>query len=154
MVPRTMGPFTSIVKWKVAATTRSVQLGSVQDDIYALGKAHMPSSPSLRSFPTVTFEVFTKFVWLATALSCRHIQYPAPTPLLPPLGVATRPRDKRKGSTRRWISTFQRLDNENKDGSVPKDDLFGALVQNQNTRELISTQTTSHKHNKELSRLR
>ena len=32
------------------------QFSLVQDDIYALGKAHMRSNPSLRSFPKVAFE--------------------------------------------------------------------------------------------------
>ena len=40
----------------------SVQFSSVQDGIYALGKAHMCSSLSLRSFPNVTFEMVPMFV--------------------------------------------------------------------------------------------
>ena len=39
-----------------------VQFNSVQDDIYALGKAHMHSTPSLRSFPNVAFETVLMFV--------------------------------------------------------------------------------------------
>jgi len=35
----------------------SVQLSLVQDGIYALGKAHMRSTPSLRSFSNVAFEM-------------------------------------------------------------------------------------------------
>ena len=35
---------------------------SVQASIYALGKAHMRSTPSLRSFPNVAFEMFPVFV--------------------------------------------------------------------------------------------
>ena len=42
---------------------------SVQDDIYALGKAHMRSTPSLRSFPNVAFETVPVFVLLTMALS-------------------------------------------------------------------------------------
>ena len=38
------------------------QFSSVQDGIYALGKAHMRSTPCLRSFPTVAFETFPMFV--------------------------------------------------------------------------------------------
>ena len=37
---------------------------SVQDGIYALGKAHMRSTPSFRSFPNVPFETVPMFVWL------------------------------------------------------------------------------------------
>ena len=37
-------------------THRSFQFGSVQDGIYALGKAHMRSTPPLRISPNVTFE--------------------------------------------------------------------------------------------------
>ena len=33
-----------------------VQFSSVQDSIYALGKAHMRSTLSLRSFPNVAFQ--------------------------------------------------------------------------------------------------
>ena len=33
-----------------------VQFSLVQDGIYELGKAHMRSTPSLRSFPKVAFE--------------------------------------------------------------------------------------------------
>ena len=35
---------------------------SVRDGIYALGKAHMRSTPSLRSFPNVAFETVPMFV--------------------------------------------------------------------------------------------
>ena len=34
----------------------SLQLSSVQDGTYALGKAHMCSTPSLRIFPNVAFQ--------------------------------------------------------------------------------------------------
>ena len=47
----------------------AVQFSSVQDGIYALGKAHMRSTPSLRSFPNVAFETVPMFVWLTMALS-------------------------------------------------------------------------------------
>ena len=40
----------------------SVQFSSVQDGIYALGKAHIRSTPSLRSFPNVAFEAVPLFV--------------------------------------------------------------------------------------------
>ena len=39
-------------KWAVV----SVQFSTVQDGIYALGKAHMRSTPSLRSFPNAAFD--------------------------------------------------------------------------------------------------
>ena len=46
-----------------------VDFSSVQDGIYALGKAHMRSNPSLRSFPSVVFETVPMRVWLTMALS-------------------------------------------------------------------------------------
>ena len=39
-----------------------VVFSSVQDGIYALGKAHMRSTPSLRSFPNVAFETVLMFI--------------------------------------------------------------------------------------------
>ena len=35
---------------------------SVPDGIYALGKAHMHSTPSLRSFPNAAFETVAMFI--------------------------------------------------------------------------------------------
>ena len=46
-----------------------IKLGSVLDGIYALGKAHMRSTPSLRRFPKVVFEMIPMFVCLTMALS-------------------------------------------------------------------------------------
>ena len=44
-----------------------VQFSSVQDGIYALGKAHMRSTSSLRSFPNVVFKTVPTFVsWTMT----------------------------------------------------------------------------------------
>jgi len=40
----------------------SVQFSSVQDGIYALGKAHMRSTPSLKSFPNVALETVPMLV--------------------------------------------------------------------------------------------
>ena len=40
----------------------SVQVSSVQDGIYALGKTHIRSTPSLRSFPNVALVVNWKIV--------------------------------------------------------------------------------------------
>ena len=40
----------------------SVQVSSVQEGIYALGKAHMRSTPSVGGFPNVTFETVLMFV--------------------------------------------------------------------------------------------
>ena len=45
------------------------QFSSVQGGIYALEKAHIHSTPSLRSFPSVTFETVPMFIWLTMALS-------------------------------------------------------------------------------------
>jgi len=45
----------------------SVQFSSVQDGMCALGKAHMRSTRSLRSFPNVAFETVPMFVWLMMA---------------------------------------------------------------------------------------
>ena len=45
------------------------KFSSVQGGIYALGKAHMRSTPSLRSFPNVAFETVPMIVWLTVALS-------------------------------------------------------------------------------------
>ena len=42
----------------------SAHLSSVQDGIYELGKAHMCSTPSLRSFPDVAFETIPMLFWL------------------------------------------------------------------------------------------
>ena len=42
---------------------------SIQGGIYALGKAHMRSTPSRRSFLNVSFETVSTFVWLTMALS-------------------------------------------------------------------------------------
>ena len=40
----------------------SVQFSLVQRGFYALGKAHLRSTPSLRSFPNVAFETVPMFV--------------------------------------------------------------------------------------------
>ena len=45
-----------------------VQFSSVQGGIYALGKAHMRSTPSRRSFSIIGFETVPVFVWLTMAL--------------------------------------------------------------------------------------
>ena len=39
------------------------------DDICLLGKAHMRSDPSVRSFPNIAFEMVPMFVWMTIALS-------------------------------------------------------------------------------------
>ena len=51
-------------------TMNRVQFSSVQDGIYVLGKKHMHSSLSLRSFPNIAFETVPAFIWLTMALSC------------------------------------------------------------------------------------
>ena len=43
-------------------TNSKPQFSSVQNEIYALRKAHMRSTPSLRSFPSVAFETVPMFV--------------------------------------------------------------------------------------------
>ena len=64
---------------------KSVQFSSVEDGIYALGKAHMRSTASLRRFPNVAFETVLMFVWLTMALSCSfkedRLALPVPMPL-------------------------------------------------------------------------
>ena len=50
----------------------SVQFSSVQDDIYALRKAHMRFTPSLRSFPDATLETVSMLVRLTMALSLKE----------------------------------------------------------------------------------
>ena len=42
--------------WLLAFSRCFVQFSSVLDDVYALGKAHMPSTTFLRTFPKVAFE--------------------------------------------------------------------------------------------------
>ena len=51
--------------WMKQRTIKS----SEQDGIYAPGKVHMRSTPSLRSFPNVASEALPTFVWLMMALS-------------------------------------------------------------------------------------
>ena len=45
------------------------QFSSVQDGIYALGKAHMRSTPSVRGFPNAASEMVLIFICLTMALS-------------------------------------------------------------------------------------
>ena len=40
----------------------SLQFSSLQGGIYALGKVHVRSNPTLRSFPKVAFETVLMFV--------------------------------------------------------------------------------------------
>ena len=63
----------------------SVQFGSVQDGIRALGKVHMRSTPSLRSFPNVAFETVAMFVRLTMALSRPFMNDRPALPLSTPL---------------------------------------------------------------------
>ena len=53
----------------LVSTDSSAQFSSVQDGGYALGKAHMHSIQSLRSFPNVALETVPMLVWLTMALS-------------------------------------------------------------------------------------
>ena len=47
---------------KFSSVQSSVQFSSAQDGTHALGKAHMRSTPFLRSFPNVAFETVPMFV--------------------------------------------------------------------------------------------
>ena len=63
----------------------TIQFSSVQDGICALGKTYVHSTPSLRSFPIVAFEIVSVFVWLTIALSHPfeedHLALPLSMPL-------------------------------------------------------------------------
>ena len=50
-------------KKKKKKKERKVQFSLVQDGIYALGKDHMRSNPSLRSFPKVAFDITVPVDW-------------------------------------------------------------------------------------------
>ena len=52
-----------------SCSTFTSKFSSVQDGIYVLGKAHMRSTLSLRSFPSVAFETVPVLVRLTVALS-------------------------------------------------------------------------------------
>ena len=70
---------------KQVSRSQTVQFSSVQDGIYALRKAHMRSTPSLRNFSNVTFETVPVFFWLTMALS-RPLREDCPAlPLSTPL---------------------------------------------------------------------
>jgi len=64
-----------------------VQFSSVQDGIYALGKTHTRSTPSLRSFPNVAFKTVPLFVWSTVALSRPFKEDSLALPLSTPLYV-------------------------------------------------------------------
>ena len=72
------GIYLSIYLYNIIEIRISLSLSlslSVQfspNGIYALGKAHMRSTPSLRSFPNVPFETVQMFVWLT--MNCIHLQ--------------------------------------------------------------------------------
>ena len=51
----------------MSALVLPAQFTSVQDGIYVIGKAHMRSTLSLRSFPNVSFEMVPMFVRLMMA---------------------------------------------------------------------------------------
>ena len=51
------------------AKGHTVQFSLAQDGIYALGKAHMRSTPSLWSFLNVAYETAPMVIWLTMALS-------------------------------------------------------------------------------------
>ena len=64
---------------------RHEPFSSVQDGIYALGKAHMCSTLSLRNFPSVAGETVPMFVWLTMALSRPFKEGSLALPLSTPL---------------------------------------------------------------------
>ena len=47
----------------------SIQISSVQDAVYALGKAGMRSIPSLKRFPSLSFKTSPMHIWLAMVFS-------------------------------------------------------------------------------------
>ena len=53
---------TSVVNDQDAKMHKENQFSSFQSGGYALGKAHMRSAPSLRSFPNVAFETVPTFI--------------------------------------------------------------------------------------------
>ena len=53
---------TTLPNTKPQGLVAKAQFSSVQGSIYALGKAHMRSRPSLESFPHVAFETVPMFV--------------------------------------------------------------------------------------------
>ena len=63
---------------------------SVQGGIYALGKAHIRSTPCLRSFPNVVFQTVPMFVLLAMALSRPFKEDLLALPLSTPLSSSDR----------------------------------------------------------------
>ena len=60
----------------VSVSQSVFQSNSVQDGIYAFGKAHMRPTPSLRSFHNVAFEIVPMLIWLTMALSRRFQNVP------------------------------------------------------------------------------
>ena len=74
------------------------QFSSVLDVISVLGKAHIDSTPSLRSFPNVAFEIVPMFVWLMIALSCPFEENCLALPLSTPLSSHPQHRHKWPGS--------------------------------------------------------
>ena len=64
-----------------------VQLSSVQNGICALRKAHMCSTPPLKSLPNIAFETILVFVWFMMThshpLGKGHLALPLSTPLSP-----------------------------------------------------------------------
>ena len=91
--------------WTVAETSLSLlgdwyltnfrHLSSVQDGIYALGKALMRSTPSLIRFPNIAFEMVLMLVWLTMALSRPfkedRLALPLSTPLVSRQSMVWRP---------------------------------------------------------------
>ena len=74
-----------LVLWTLPLRLCSPQLISVQDGIYALGKAHMCSTPFSEVFPNVAFETVPMFVCLKMTLSRPfkegRLELPLSTPL-------------------------------------------------------------------------
>ena len=74
-------PFSCHIQSKMSVAWFS----SVQDGIYALGKTHMRSTPTLTSFPNVAFETVPMLVRLTTALSRPSTKIVLAHPLSKPL---------------------------------------------------------------------
>ena len=70
--------------WLYPSSNKWPQFNSVQGGICALREVHRHSTPSLRSFPNVSFETVPMFFWLMMALSRPlkedHLVLPLSTP--------------------------------------------------------------------------
>ena len=72
-----------------------LQFSSVLDGISVLGKARIDSTPSLKSFPDIAFEIMPMFIWLMMALSRPFEENCLALPLSTPLSSHPQHRSKR-----------------------------------------------------------